>query len=608
MSSFIISFDSYYRNAFQYRNPASYDIIVNPYTPSGSSTSSNSTFEVDNPIFTSFSWAGTVTYPIQTLGYTSTIPGNAKHGRCSRIFSLAQFEIEMTDRVATVDYYVGCIFVLYAPAKVESVPPVLYQTGIVSGYNPITNIVRIQTGLDVTFVTEVIARSQEFPTSSNYYLINPSGSEGHNLVILGLNSFLSETDENYISDISLKNAPTADMWVQNLTKDWVAPIVSINDGNRNAQLPDGYPFDLSDLFVLRKTDAVFSVTTVGAPVSDTVDDTVILSRGASYTVGTVYIAYRKYIENDSLVDIGLRVRVTAADPADNGLVSFEWTAYSSVQLGTILQVGGAAFPDPALLKVISITSLMIPISVQDGERTERFADRSLFTVFIPILFQPILRSFAKYRAVKYVYDPLRTTRKIGALLVLDEYTGDPGIRVGTAIQYVAYSTNPVGIIAPTIGYQQGVCYKISLISLILPNQPVKGIDQLPSFFPYFMLQLYNTNRITGSTNILYSNNPNTQRVTFFCPVGNPRNQLISTYVVVRSTQINYMKWTSLGNLHIEIVLPDGTVLEYAENARINDLIVSYNDLNLPYQAFVLTLMSQIYEPHIVANFEFQIMT
>ena len=107
---------------------------------------------------------------------------------------------------------------------------------------------------------------------------------------------------------------------------------------------------------------------------------------------------------------------------------------------------------------------------------------------------------------------------------------------------------------------------------------------------------------------MYTNHPSTQRVTFFCPMANPRNQLVSTYVVVRSTQENLIKWTSIGNIHIEVLLPDGSPLVYAETAKVTKMIIEKKEAGLTYQSFIITLMNQVFEPHIVATFEFQIVT
>jgi len=587
MSSFIISLDSYYRDAFLYPNISTYDIIVNPYTPSLSVDNANSSYKVDNPIYTSFQWIGKYTYPTTSLGYPVTLANNAVFGRSAQFFSLFEIRLDDASKVSTVDYYVGCTLLLFVPTSVNQTPgtvPKTFQTALIGAYEPTTNVVKVQTQLDLTFLTEVFTATQTNPTFKNYYVINTSFTQGNNLILLGLNSFLSDDDQNYVSDISLKTAPTTDMWVQNISKNWITSMYYLNASNRNAFLnnPSSTPLsgDLLDIYMLRKTDQVFSVQTTGAPIQDILAEAVLEHPGAMYVAGTVYDVY--ILSSDgTLTYNGLKLRALTTDASTGAIQTYEWVTRTSTPQGIRLQVGIGG-SDMAILQVVTTRPLAVPISAVDGQRTILYANNTLFTVYIPIQGQLILRSFAKYDQILYVYGQpgVRTM----AYLCLEQYTGDGNIPTGTYIQYMSYSRYTIGVVAPVIGYQQGVCYKVRLLSLILPNQPVQGINQLPSFFPFVMLQLYNTNMNTSSTNIMYSNNPHTQRVTFFCPVGNPRNQLISTYVVVRSTQENYIKWTSLGSLHIEVVLPDGTPLTYAENAKINDLAASYVDMGLPYQS------------------------
>lgn len=610
MSSFIISLDSVYRDAFLYPNPGSYDIIINPFTPGSLNNefASNTTYVVDNPVFTSFQWTGNASFPTATiLGYPTSIPLNARVGRASQFFSLTTFSLDDGDQMKTVDYYVGCIFFLFVPTEdnqtLGSATEYDYETGIISVYDPVANKITLQTRMDLDFLTRVFTATQEHQSFNNYYIINTSFTLGNNLILLGINSFLSDSDQNYVSDISFQKAPTTDMWVQNITKGWLTSMYYLDTTNRNAFLEavnHDFTLDLNDVFVLRGNDNIFDVQTTGPILKSMLDDTVILSLGSGYATGTIYTVYIK--EDSNLTDNGLSLQITSVDSV-GGIVTYEWVTFNTAWLGTVLQVGNVT-PTPALLKVVSVTPLAIPISVADGKRVERYSRDTLFTVYIPVQGQPIFQSFGQYQKVVYTSGQNAT-----AYMCISQYTGKTAtIPIGTFIQLVSYSSRLVGVVAPVVGYQQGVCYKVRLLSLTLPNQPVKGYNQLPSFFPYFMLQLYNTNFITGSTNIIYTNHPATQKVTFFCPMGNPRNQLVSTYVVVRSTQENFIKWTSVGSIHIEVLLPNGAPLVYTETAKVTEMIIESNALGLTYQSFIITLMNQTFEPHIVATFEFQIMT
>ena len=613
MTSFIISLDSLYRDALLYPNPGAYDIIINPFTPGSSNyqSSANTTYSIDNPVFTSFQWVGNTTFPTSTiLGYPISIPCNARGGRSSQFFALNIFRLDDTDQVKTVDYYVGCILFLFVPTDKNQDPPsdvpvdeFDYQTGIISLYDPVKNQISLQTGMNLTFLTRVFQATQNNPTFNNYYIINTSFTQKNNLILLGINSFLSESDQNYLSDIAFQKVPTTDMWVQNVSKGWITSMYYIDTTNRNAFLTptdnQDFTLDLNDVFILRANDNVFSVQTIDNLIASVLQDARITHPGALYLVGNVYNVYTVQ-DTGALVNTGLSLRVTQINPT-GGIKAYSWTSpLTSTSTGTVLQVGGSGMQDPAILTVVSVGYVAIPISVHDGMLIDNFAKHTLFSVYVPVQGQSILQSFAKYDRIVYTENT--------AYLCINQYTGSTTVPVGTFVQLISYSPHLTGVVAPVIGYQQGVCYRIRLLSLVLPNQPINGINQLPSFFPYFMLQLYNTNMNTGSTNIMYTNHPYTQKVTFFCPMANPRNQLVASYVVVRSTQENFIKWTSIGSLHVEILLPDGTPLVYAETAKIAKIVLEKQTKGLSYQSFIISLMNQVFEPHIVATFEFQIMT
>jgi len=128
---------------------------------------------------------------------------------------------------------------------------------------------------------------------------------------------------------------------------------------------------------------------------------------------------------------------------------------------------------------------------------------------------------------------------------------------------------------------------VRLMFLSMPNQPIQGYNVLPSFFPYFILEVYNSSGLATPYQPIYSNNPNTTRATFMCQIANPRNQVTSTFLVVHSFQANILKWVPNDHIRFRIALPNGETLLF-----VND------DLNLS------VLKRSTYEYRIQSIFDF----
>lgn len=625
MSNYILNLDSRYRNVFEYTNPAVYDIIVNPYVPPGNSQPSNTSFQLENPVFTTIQWSGNVSFPVSSIwsGWTD-MPNNAVFGRTTRFFGTTRFELSESQRTSVIDYYVGCLFLLFVPTSINQTAgtiPQIFQTALITNYDTTLNLITIQTAFDTVFLGNVLTATVSNPLFRNYYILNTSHTRGLNLVLLGLNNFLETGSVNLLSDLTLQTAPTSVLYVQNVTKNWVARMNSLDSFTRTAfltpiQSSAPIDFDLSDIFALRLTPTTHTVEMTDNGVYSLVKDAVIVYGGSGYSVGQVVSLYTQ--TTPPVMTTG-SVVITGIDH-NTGVVTFVWnTRMSGQSVSEQYQIGNGT--DPAILMIVSVCELALPVSFHDGRSTEKLVTSYDGQVVVqiplsPISSHPYVTSFAQYQDVVYdfTYDTSSgNTSGLRAYICVTQYIGasmrpPETVPKGTFLQLTPYRGSPVGVIAPAITYQQGVCYRIRLLSLILPNLPIVGSDQLPSFFPYFFLELYNTQIMNGSSNILYTNNPHTQRVSFFCPVANPRNPLTSSYVVVRSTQENIVKWTSFGNIHFEVTLPDGTPLKYNFTQRIQDVKTVFQEENLGFQSFMITLVGQLFEGQVVGTFEFIVVT
>lgn len=108
-----------------------------------------------------------------------------------------------------------------------------------------------------------------------------------------------------------------------------------------------------------------------------------------------------------------------------------------------------------------------------------------------------------------------------------------------------------------------ICTSVQLEYLILPNQRVKGYNKLLSFFPYVVVKLYNTDASQYSRfGTITSNNTTSANCQFICPIGNLLNPTIIKFVEVTSDMVQTLKISAYQDLYFEVLLPDGTLLEY----------------------------------------------
>jgi hypothetical protein len=668
-------------------------LIINPTQNSNIPLGGNTSYTLDNPIITAFSWPYRSTQKNATLqlqyiwgaGSDSmnaaswcNFNNNCIYGLSSKNFSTTNIQLSIADATMNVDYYVGCILMLFAPQTVTvddvdiSCPPstnTLYsktitnpvpgqtsgfqfQNATISSYIPSTNTVVVQTGFDSNFLLKYVYGT--VPTSTdpyyNYFIINPmgevhgSGSTGggggpgsgamsppsrccpvpdpkvpdnvqyggipKNLVLLGLNSFLNATEFNYYSAIALSGSPTAALYVQNITKNWVTSISSVETYTRSATLNDittsslPLAWGMNDLYQLRQNNNVFTVQTQDKSLKNIPLDAELSDAGEGYNSDTIY-----YLNTD---DGTTQILVRMVDKATGAILTWSWADRGD---GTYVYAPGDVFDiynpikptSVATLTIKTVSKIGVPILVNDGHRIEYLAATKPFYIYVPLQVNlDYYASVAKYTGVYYIYsDKNPDMPSEYAFLDLGEYTGI-NVPAWTWFECVTYSPQLVGIQTSSIGFQQGVCYRIRLVSVAIPNQQVQGINELPAFFPYLLLQLYNTNSITQSTNVLYSNNPNTTRCAFVCHIGNPRNQFISSYIVIRTTQFNIVKWSNIGYLSFSLLLPNGTPLVFNQTYINNNMIQSYKAKQQDFHAFVVTLVSQTNEPQVTATFEFDI--
>lgn len=121
---------------------------------------------------------------------------------------------------------------------------------------------------------------------------------------------------------------------------------------------------------------------------------------------------------------------------------------------------------------------------------------------------------------------------------------------------------PFNYTGSVISQQEQVCYQVDLLNLILPNvllalNPGSRI----TFYPYVYVELINVG--TGANrNIIYSNNPNSTKMLFRCPINDVPNPIFSSFVKIDGDGMSQtIKFKPNDNFFFAVYLGNGNVFE-----------------------------------------------
>lgn len=116
----------------------------------------------------------------------------------------------------------------------------------------------------------------------------------------------------------------------------------------------------------------------------------------------------------------------------------------------------------------------------------------------------------------------------------------------------------------TVSQNEMVCYAIQLISLTLPNIPLRNeIGGLISFYPYVYVELSNvTAPSSGSKGVIYSNNPNSNNALFRVNISDINEPRRSRFIKLSGDgAVQTVKFKPNDNLHFRVYLQDGTLFQ-----------------------------------------------
>jgi hypothetical protein len=118
---------------------------------------------------------------------------------------------------------------------------------------------------------------------------------------------------------------------------------------------------------------------------------------------------------------------------------------------------------------------------------------------------------------------------------------------------------------------ENLLYEIELINLILPNQILNnGKGSLISFYQYVYVELQNAMGTTTSSpaNLLISNNPNAQAMTFRAAIDDVPNPVNSSFIKIDGDgMVQTIKFNPRDSMAFAVIFPDGTLFKtiIAEN-------------------------------------------
>lgn len=153
------------------------------------------------------------------------------------------------------------------------------------------------------------------------------------------------------------------------------------------------------------------------------------------------------------------------------------------------------------------------------------------------------------------YDPLTKT-----ISVHPSFSTPPTVGRNIEILNFSYDNlNPFVYTGSVLSQQELVCYEIDLLSVILPTEILSvGNGGYITSYPYIYVELSNTCS-AGHRNIIYSNNPNSTRMTFKVPLFDIQDNPI--FIKVGGGMSQTIKFKPNDTLLFTVTLPNGEIFD-----------------------------------------------
>ncbi len=124
------------------------------------------------------------------------------------------------------------------------------------------------------------------------------------------------------------------------------------------------------------------------------------------------------------------------------------------------------------------------------------------------------------------------------------------------------SYSPLQFTGSTVALSEPRCESVGLISLILPNVELVTGSRI-AFYPYVFVELRNlTSSKTMGRDIIYSNNPNSSRAIFVCPITDISRPTRTPFIKISASGMRQsIKFKPNDTFLFRVYLPDGSLFQ-----------------------------------------------
>lgn len=162
---------------------------------------------------------------------------------------------------------------------------------------------------------------------------------------------------------------------------------------------------------------------------------------------------------------------------------------------------------------------------------------------------------------------------IRSATIQSSYTTPPLVGFSYEIEmFTRDNWNPFDYTGSLVSSQQAVCYQVELINLILPNTLLQSGSRA-IYYPYMYVQFENISASSGGTRgVIYSNNPNSNKMLFRAVVDDSVQPAASPFVKIDSDgMVQTVKFLPNDSFKFSVTLPNGDIFTTTSTDNIGPL-------------------------------------
>ena len=543
----IIHLDSSFRNITSFPFPTEFEIQVNNTPPDRVSESdARCLYNTKNYILFSFRWIGNTTNPFINAPDASGDNKDSIHIKFIPISSSTVLLIDPDFGVIKNDYFVGLVFV-DSDSKMSS---------IVGSYETSARVLTLTDPLFQEYYDGCgIGDPVPELLQKRGYLVNTTYWYKKNLLILGSTNMLKTS----ISEFILAKGLNTNLYVENVTQNWISKIKSFAGPFRNVVLESFPSYHYNDFWIVWQTPYRFRKDVFDPLFISAIQSWHIIDSSEGFCIGDVLTVDQLTFSVSDVSKTGRVLELSLHSPGEG------------LQIGQIIEL----IKDIDKIVVIRVIDVGIVLQYTDLPPSICLKLSSFLIAILDTDQNNVFYYSILYHTNDLIYLDISTNDAI--------FLNDKVFNKDRFITYfIAFYSYLPNIVAPVIPYQNPICYAVRILSITLPNKPVCGFNVLLADFPFVLVTLVNKNS-AGGENIgtLISNIPATASpANFVCPIANIRNPDIIKFVVVSSNQVVNFKFTPNNTIFFRVSLPNGNLLKYniEDNSKI--LLSACNDHSL----------------------------